>query len=406
MLHQVNGYAHSRFKRVQQVFSDNFHLRGELGASFCVWYRGERVVDLWGGFADLDGGRPWGPDDLTTLFSVTKGLVAASFLMLADRGEISYEDPVARYWPELTEGPTEEPLREARRALTIAQLLQHRSGLLGFQNDLSLETLEDEPTLLKRLESEPLRWEPGTRQGYHGVSYGLYTGALFKKITGRSIGQFLRAEITQPLGADVFLGLTADEERRLSDRLCPIFPNQLSDILFGVLPHALGRSTLEGRFYRRVLRKSSDAAYAFSQPAVLGARGLHRFNSPRVQRLELPWANAQGSARGIAEIYQGLLTPDRLVSAQAIEWIKPVGSWSDTDAVLPKPLGFTLGFMKEEPHLFSPSPEAFCHPGAGGALGLADPQHQLALGYVMNRMGYHVRSPRALALCHAVYQCL
>ena len=406
MLHQIDGYVHPRFRDVQRVFADNFQIRGELGASFCVWHKGEKVVDFWGGDADIEGTRPWKPDHLTTIFSVTKGLVATCFLMLADRGEITYDDPIARYWPELAEGPENEPHRERRRALTIAQLLQHRSGLLGFKEDLSLETLGDESTLIQRLESEPLRWSPGTRQGYHGVSYGLYAGALFKKITGVTLGTFLRREIAQPLNADVYLGLTPDEEERLSDQLCPIFPNQLRDILFGVLPHALGRKTLEGKFYRRVLRKSSDAAYAFGQPSGLGARGLHRFNDPAVKRLELPWANAQSSARGLAKIYQGLLIPDQLVSAQALEWIKPVASWSDLDAVLPKPLGFTLGFMKEEPQIFSPSRESFCHPGAGGALGLADPKRQIALGYVMNRMGYHVRSPRATALCHSVYQCL
>ena len=247
---------------------------------------------------------------------------------------------------------------------------------------------------------------PGTQQGYHGVSFGLYTGALFKKITGVSIGTFLKTEVAQPLKADIYLGLTPQEEESLATRLCPIYPNQLRDILFGVLPNAFGRRTLEGRFYRRVLRKNSDAAFAFGQPVELGARALHNFNTSRVKRLELPWANAQGSARGLASVYQGLLTPDRLVSTQALEWVKPVASWAETDAVLPKPLGFTLGFIKEEPHLFSPSPESFGHPGAGGALGLADPQNQIALGYVMNRMGYHVRSPRALALCHAVYRCI
>ena len=107
MLHQVDGYVHPRFRRVQQVFTDNFQLRGELGASFCVWHQGEKVVDLWGGFADRACQRPWRADDLTTVFSVTKGLVATSFLILADRGEIHYDDPIVKYWPELAEGPEE-----------------------------------------------------------------------------------------------------------------------------------------------------------------------------------------------------------------------------------------------------------------------------------------------------------
>ena len=148
MLHPIQGYVHPRFEEVRQVFIENFQLRGELGASLCVWYRGERVIDLAGGYADLEGTRPWSAESLTTVFSVTKGVVAACYLMLVDRGVISYEDPVARYWPELVEGPPEERWRAERRALTIAQLLQHRSGLLGFKEPLNLETLEDESALL------------------------------------------------------------------------------------------------------------------------------------------------------------------------------------------------------------------------------------------------------------------
>jgi CubicO group peptidase (beta-lactamase class C family) len=271
---------------------------------------------------------------------------------------------------------------------------------------LSLETLEDESALLERLEREPLRWAPGDQQGYHGVTFGLYAGALFKKITQRSIGDFIRQEIAQPLNLDLYLGLTDDEERDLADRLCPIFTNQPRDIVLGVLPELLFKPTVEGRFYRRAIRRGSDTALAFGQPAALGARGLKNFNTARVRRLELPWSNIQASARAISSLYNALLTPGRLVSAEALARITPVQSWTESDAVLGKPLGFTLGFMKEETRLFSPLTSSFGHPGAGGALGWADPDNQLTIGYLMNRMGYHVRSPRALALCHAIYRCL
>lgn len=406
MRHPIQGQVESRFEAVRQTFSDNFALRGELGASFCVYYQGKKVVDLWGGYTDLKASRDWQANDMTTLFSVTKGIVATCFLMLVDRGQIKYQDQIAHYWPELTQGSASEQWIEQRQDLTIADLLNHRSGFLGFKESLTIQDLADESLLLSRLEQEPLRWKPGSRQGYHGISYGLYAGALFKKITGQSLGAFLRTEIKPKLASsDLYLGLTTLEEQTLSSQIQSIFPSQTGDILTGILPSLLYLNR-EGRFYRSVLKASSDTQFAFAQPAELGARGLKNFNLAKVRALELPWANALGSARGIAGLYQALLRPGLLVKPDTLALVTPRQSWTECDAVLRKPMGFSYGFVKEETQLFSPHTESFGHPGAGGALGWADPKSQLSMGYVMNRMGYQVRSPRALALCHAVYRCI
>ena len=405
MLHPIHGFVHPRFEAVRTAFHENFSLHGELGASVCMYHRGEKVVDLWGGFADRKATIAWEADDLTTIFSVTKGIVATCYLILVDQGRINYSDPIAQYWPELCENTKEIRFREERKQLRIADLLNHRSGLLGFQEALTLDCLENELELLKRLESEPLRWKPNTKQGYHGVSFGLYAGALFKKITGQSIGSFLRDDIKSKLALDLYMGLTDEELNQLHPRIRPIFPNQMSDILSGILPSLLGTHR-EGHFYRAALNKNSDTAFAFGQPAELGARGLKNFNLERVQRLELPWANCLGSARALAKFYQSLLKPNYLVRSKTLEEVFARQSWAEKDAVIRKTMGFSYGFVKEESTLFSPNPEAFGHPGAGGALGFADPKAELTIGYVMNRMGYQVRSPRALALCHAAHDCL
>ena len=162
----------------------------------------------------------------------------------------------------------------------------------------------------------------------------------------------------------------------------------------------------EGRFFRSALNKRSATALAFSQPTALGAKSLRNFNTDEVRRLELPWANAQGSARGVAELYKRLLSPNQLVRSKSLEWVTPRRSWVERDEVIRKPMGYSFGFAKEEQGIFSPNTEAFGHPGAGGALGYADPTHSLCIGYVMNRMGFHVRSPRALVLCDAIYESL
>ncbi len=407
MLPSINGSVHPRFEAVRSVFFDNFTLRGEIGASVCIYHRGERVVDLWGGSVDVEGETPWDADDLTTVFSVTKGIVAASYLMLIDRGLLSYSDPIAKYWPQLTDGGGErERFREARSNMTVADLLNHRSGLIGFREELTLDELSEEETLLLRLEGEPLRWSPGERQGYHGVSFGLYAGALFKKITRQSVGDYLRDEIKREAPLDLYLGLTEHEEDLISSRIRPIYPIQLTDVFGGILPNLMFGRNREGRFFRSALNKSSPTAHAFGQPQDLGAKSLTNFNTRRVQRLELPWANALGSARGVASLYKHLLTPGRLVSSNALNWVIPRQSWTELDEVIRKPMGYSYGFAKEEIGIFSPHSEAFGHPGAGGALGYADPTNGLCIGYVMNRMGYQVRSPRALALCKAAYDCL
>ena len=396
MIHEVKGTATPLFKSVRQTFQDQFDHHGEVGASLCVWHKGKQVIDLWGGVSDLEGRDLWRPDHLTTIFSCTKGLSSMCLLMLADRGVIDYETPLVEFWPEL------EQHNDPRRSqITIRHLVNHRSGLLGIRSPLSIEEIEDEERLLQRLEGEPLRWTPGEKQGYHGVTFGLYVGALFKKITQESIGQFFHREIAQPLKADVYLGLPEE----LDSRTVPIFPNTGFDLLFGVIPHLIFGHQREGAFFRSILRRNSHTALAFGQPAALGAKGLHNFNTRRVRALELPWANAQATARGLAKVYHALLS-HQLTRPEMIQPLTQRQSWSTPDEVLRKPMGFSQGFVKEERHLFSPNIESFGHPGAGGALGWVDPKEELVIAYIMNRMGYHVRSPRALALCHAIYQSL
>ena len=143
----------------------------------------------------------------------------------------------------------------------------------------------------------------------------------------------------------------------------------------------------------------------------MGKERLNRMNDPEIRRMELPWMNATATARGLAKIYGtlgmgGKMGKVRLVKKAAIQRVARRQSWSYQDRVLCKPLGFAQGFVKEEPTIFSPHEASFGHPGAGGALGLADPTHDLGFAYVMNRMDHHIRSPRCLALCHAMYEVL
>lgn len=395
----VSGSVRPQFAAVRDAFEYNFRKRGEVGASLCVYVAGERVVDLWGGLADKDTGEPWQADTLGIMFSATKGVAATCLLMLHDRGQLDYNATVATYWPEFAQS--------GKQDITVRQMLNHTSGVVGVERPLSLVDLEDIEVIAKALEAQKPLWEPGSRQGYHGVSFGLFVAVLFRKITGISIGTFLRNEVTGPLNADVFLGLPASEDGRTAT----LYPQGKRGLVRNILPRLLMSRATEGKVYRAVaFDKNSDTATAFRNPAALGARGVQNFNRTRVQRQELAWANAMGSARGLARVYQALanrgLDGVELVRPEHIDIPTERDSFVDEDSVLKRPMGFSYGFVKENPGIFGPEPTAFGHPGAGGALGWADPSRRLSIAYIPNAMDFRIRSPRTISICDAIYKSL
>jgi len=396
---EVRGDAAPRFRAVLDAFAENFDARDEVGASLCVWHEGEKVVDLWGGVADPETGRPWEADTLGLVFSVTKGLSATALLMLADRGLLDHDVPVAHYWPGFAAA--------GKGDVRVRTLLNHRAGVCAIDAPLTLDDLEDPVhRVVPALEAQRPLWEPDTAQGYHGVSFGPYAAELFRRVAGKTLGTFLREEVAGPLGADVHLGLPASEEPRVAR----VIPSSTWTRLTRALPAGLLGYGVEGRILRAAVRPKTLTARAFANPKALGATGLSNFNTARVHRMELPWANGIVSARGLARVYAALahggsLDGVRLVSPEIVSEVMRRQSWG-MDRVLRKTMGFSLGFVKEEPHLFSPYREAFGHPGMGGSLGLADPPRHLAIGYVCNHMSWKLRSPRALALAHAIYRCV
>lgn len=394
----VHGSVHPGFEPVEAAFRENFERRGEVGAAVCAWYRGEKVVDLWGGLADRESERPWDEDTLTVIFSSTKGMVALCLLMLADRGKLDYDRPVSEYWPEFA--------ARGKEGITIRTLLNHRAGLSAVDQPLSLEAWCNPAQVAPVLANQRPHWRPDSDQGYGAISTAVYAAELFRRIAGRSVGSFFADEVAGPLAADVYIGLPREHEPRVAT----LYPARLGFGNLRLIPEFITGRTVEGRLVRAMLRKRSLPRRAFGNPD-LGRRGVHAFNDPEVHRLEIPWAGGIATARGLAKTYAalaggGALGEVHLCRPESIEPLKGRQSWSEHDQVLLKPLGFSQGFIKEGRHVFSPGEEAFGHSGMGGALGLADPDRDLALGYVMNRMDIRVRSPRCLALCHALYGCI
>ncbi|MCP4443939.1 MAG: beta-lactamase family protein [Myxococcales bacterium] len=399
MSSRTEGECKEDFEEVRRVFDGSFEARRELGASLCVWHRGEMVIDLWGGYVDKARTQKWERDTMCTIFSTTKGMVALCFLMLADRGNFDYDEPVAKYWPEFA--------ANGKETIRIRTLLNHRSGLVAIDEPIDLDDFANNPEKVARIAAQQTPyWEPDTDQGYHGVTYGIYAAELFRRIAGESIGRFLSREVASPLAADVHIGLPASEEGRVS----PSHPAGLVEFFFKIVPKLLFHTGNEGRVYRQIAL-GKEAARAFANPAEVSFKGVKNFNTSRVHAMELPWSNGIANARGLARVYaalasEGSIDGHRLVSAEAIAPLHETQSWTSQDRVLRKPQGWTQGFIKEIGQVFSPNKESFGHPGAGGALGWCDPIEELAISYIPNKMAHHIRSPRARALTAAVYRCL
>jgi CubicO group peptidase (beta-lactamase class C family) len=202
-----------RFASVRKMFEENLADGTDVGASFCVTVDGEVVVDLFGGFADEARTRPWREDTIVGVYSTTKTMTALTALLVADRGDLDFGAPVARYWPEFAAGGKER--------VTVAQLMSHSSGLCGWREPITYRDLYDWDKVTSLLAAQEPFWEPGTASGYHVITQGYLVGEVVRRITGRSLGTVFREEIAGPLGADFHIGLPASEDARVADLIPP-----------------------------------------------------------------------------------------------------------------------------------------------------------------------------------------
>ncbi len=372
----------------------------EIGAGLVVYRHGRCVVDVWGGFADVKTGRPWQPDTRIVVFSVTKGFTAMALNLLSDRGKLEWDAPVQQYWPQFA--------RAGKAGITVRTLFNHRGGLAALDAPLSIFDCVESARVSqvrRALEEQAPAWLPDQNQGYHAQTFGLYASELFERIAGESVGGFLERELFRPLDSDVRVGTPESEDSRMAT----LYPPPAGARVTGMLGSVIASSSNDARVARAFLARDSIVRRAFLNPSV-GRRGIGVYNEPPVRRAGLLWASATASARGIARAYlpfadRGAFDGRVYLRPETLEPLYRRQSWSEQDLVLQKPLGWSQGFLKEEVDVFSPNPESFGHAGMGGALGFCDPVRRLTFGYALNRMDWRVRSPRAKALCRALYAC-
>lgn len=380
----VHGTVAPGLEPVRDAFAENFRSRGEVGAGLCIERDGQRIVDLWAG--TRRGDEPWESDTCSVLFSGTKGLVACCLLLLVQRGELELDRPVQRYWPSLSV------------PVTVRQLLNHRSGLVGLDTS-PMPHLDDPESMAALLERQQPMWIPGRAQGYGAVTAGLYNAELLRRVTTQTVGPFFRDEVAGPLGLDLHIGLP---EELTPAELLPVTRLEFARVMLTLV----AGSGMDHRLFRASAKKGTPTQRATAQPTELGPNGLQNFNRRELLEKELPWCGGVGSARGMAGLYSRLACASGPWTARTLRPLWARQSWATPDQVLRKNLGWSQAFLKEEPHLYSPHRESFGHPGAGGSFGFADPVLGLGMGFVTRRMDWRMRSHRARSICHALYDCL
>ncbi|KAA8886085.1 beta-lactamase family protein [Nocardia colli] len=363
----IDGTVAPGFEAVRGAFAANFADQGDIGAAVCVYLDGRPVVDLWGGLADPDAGRPWERDTLQLVYSATKGVVAAATQLLVERGLLDLDAPVARYWPEFAAaGKGEIPVR---------WLLTHQAGLAAIDKPVPLADALAWTPMVDALAAQTPNWTPGTDHGYHGRTFGWLVGEVIRRITGRTVGQFLAEEIAGPYDVDFFIGLPAAQRDRVSRLVFAPKPD-LDSVPDKLIPEQLRPMVAAMRDPESL----ANRAFQITDPPDID------FNSPAVHAAEIPASNGIGTARGLARLYASLVGEvdgKRLLTVETLTAAIREQT-SGIDRVIMLPDRYATGFMLPIADLTLGGPNTFGHPGRGGSLGYADPERNLAFAYVTN----------------------
>lgn len=381
----IHGFANPAYEAVREAFTDNFTRRGEIGAACCVYHKGEKVVDLWGGVRNKTTGEPWEQDTKALVYSATKGLAAMTLAVAHSRGWLDYDERVCKYWPDFAQ--------RGKQKITVRQLLAHQAGLFALDLPVDRALLADLDRLAEVLARQKPVWKPGTRQAYHAITLGFYEGELLRRVDPkhRSLGQFFQEEIATPLRLDFYIRLP---ESISDSKLAPLVDPSRSEMLFG-FPF---RMTLA------VFNPWSNI-----RKALLGSELAHDDQHIYPRNLEIPAGGGVGTARALARAYSVFanggrelgLTPETLqqLAAPAVP-----GKHGFYDECMKDEVEFSLGFMKPNSGFPFGTSRSFGFPGAGGSFGFADPDAQIGYGYIPNRKGVTMGGdPRDVALRRALY---
>jgi CubicO group peptidase (beta-lactamase class C family) len=389
----IHGHVEPGFEQVRDEFERNFAQRGEVGAACAVYRDGQPVVDLWGGWRDSARRLPWREDTLVLVFSVTKGLAGLALALAHSRGLFDHDAPVAEYWPEFAQ--------QGKQAVTVRQLLAHQAGLCAIDAPLDAAIVADHEQLAKILARQVPAWNPGAKQGYHGITLGWYESELLRRVDPRrrGLGRFFQEELAEPLGLEFRIGTPDDVPE---DRIAVIEDYKPMDMLLHL--HEMAWPFVRATLKPRTLTHRSLMNPRFERPGDMGR--------PPWRGLEMPASNGIGQVRAIAQAYGQFatggpalgLSPATFQALQAAA-VPPTDGWFDE--VLRMNARYSLGFMRPFPEFDFAGARAFGAPGLGGSLGFADPERRIGYAYAPNKCGFLPwNDPRERALRQALDRCL
>jgi CubicO group peptidase (beta-lactamase class C family) len=367
------GFVAAGFEPVREAFERNFEDGLELGASFAAYVGDELVVDLVGGFTDRKKEAKWEARTLCPVFSTTKPIAALVIAMLVDRGQVDYDTPLSRYWPEFG--------AEGKGDVTVAEAVSHQAGVPGFPDPIDPDLWLDPPALSAALAQLKPMWKPGEGSGYHPLTWGYIAGELARRVDGRTLGTILHEDVCAPLSIDFWIGTPASEHARCAQMMKPKEPTK-----FGPPNPAL--------------------TAAFLTPWAAPNRGGAAW-----REAEIPSANGHGGAAAVARLFSAFALKGRIGETRLIS----TGTWeqlttervSGPDRILPGPVAFAAGVMRNLPLIYGPNPATLGHSGWGGSGALGDPAKGLSAAYVMNRQGSHLlEDARRSRIIDALYGCL
>ncbi len=389
----VHGSVAPEFEEVRVEFQRNFTERADLGAACAIYYQGEKVVDLWGGYRNAKTQDPWQEDTLVCVFSTTKGMAAMAMAVAHSQRLFNLDEPVSSYWPEFAQ--------RGKARITVRQLLSHQAGLSAVDEPMNPHKMADLDFMAAAIAKQKPAWNPGSRHGYHGLSLGWYQNELIRRIdpAHRSLGRFFQEEIARPLGVEFYIGLPSDVPASRIATIQAFHPLRMV-LHLDVMPTAI---------FVALMCPWSLTSRSLMNPKM---RTPGEIAGPAYRTVEFPSAAGIGHARGIARAYSVFATGARELGIEDDTLNALTAVTAPTlgrrDLVLKVETAYSFGFWKPCPAFrFGSSEKAFGGHGAGGSFGFADPDLQIGYAYVMNKMGFHLfDDPRELALRQAMYRCV
>lgn len=371
----IQGSCAPGLEAVREAFAANFTEApeglDEQGARFSVVVDGETLVDLWAGWADTAKTAPFTDTTLTSVFSTGKAVMAILMATAVEAGQVDYDQTVASLWPAFGAA--------GKQDVSVAQLLSHQAGLPGFSEAVEPSIWFDVAAVLERLAAQAPMWAPGTASGYHPITVGYLANEVYRRATGRTMGQALRQDFAD---LDLWIGLPESEHGRVAQMRKPTAAPRLGTI-----------------------DPIKQAAF-LDRGSAPGGRG-----SAEWRKMEIPSANLHGTALGLARM-MGVVANGGMLEGRAVLSADVLGQLTrerihGPDKVLPYDISWAAGLMRNDGlNVFGPD-EAFGHYGWGGSMAMADPSRRLSAAYVMTRQSPHlIGDPRPKRLLTALYDSL